>query len=305
MIARIVLVLVVMASSAMAGGAADLVRQAKESLHELRYEEALVLADRAWRTGQADAGELHTIFAVSGQAAGAMNRGEDAQLWFTRWLSLDPQAQLPVGTSPKLTALLDKARSALAGSSLDARAERGADATSLTIASDPASLVAAARADSNRVELVAGKASLPKTTRVIDLVDRYGNVIVSLPIGEQPAVPITLPPGERTEKPSLFARWPTWAIVAAGFAAVGGGALWVAVDARSEIRELIADSPSHQFADTIGPQRRFERAQLTAQLAFGASAAAALIAVVVGVRGDRVVVTPASGGGAVSWLQRF
>ncbi|HEX3762433.1 MAG TPA: hypothetical protein VHW23_27215, partial [Kofleriaceae bacterium] len=97
---------------------ADPVAAAAEAFAALRFDEALRLADQAWRNGDNGPDQLRRIFELAGRAAGSIGEDRAARLWFSRWLYLDPDAALPDGTSPKLTALFGDARATLAGAAL-------------------------------------------------------------------------------------------------------------------------------------------------------------------------------------------
>jgi hypothetical protein len=270
-------VLVLALGLAAPAGAApdDPLARARDDFAALNYDDAVRVVDAAWHAGGNDPETLRQMFAIAGQAAGSTGDKEAARLWFTRWLSLDPDAELPAGTSPKLTALLGEAHVALDGAHLTARAIARHDRVEVEVTSDPLALATAARGDGKRVHLDHGHAivSADDSTKV-ELLDRYGNVLARLEIERE------LPRGPETppiEHPTPVGHWTMWAYAAGGLAVIGGGALYVAYDARSQIETLNAHSSMHEYTAAESLQTRFDRAQWTSRIAFGGALAAAVV----------------------------
>jgi hypothetical protein len=263
------------------GQPAGLLAAATAAFTALRYDDALQLADLAWRSGASSPTQVCRIFALAGRAAAAVGDGETARLWFRRWLYLEPAAMLPDGTSPKLIALLDDARRALAGTAIAARSSVRPGTITVTVAADPLGLVAVARAGTSIVELRDHTASVParEVHGGIDLVDRYGNTL--LVVTELPPAPALAAVPSTTR---WFARWPGWALASSGLAGLGGGALWVAIRARSHIDELDAHSTEHQFSEVLGFERWFHGARLVSGIAFTGAALSAITAAVLWLR---------------------
>lgn len=261
------------------GQTAGLVAAAMEAFTALRYDDALQLADQAWRSGASDPAQVRQIFALAGRAAAAVGDGETARLWFRRWLYLDPAATLPDGTSPKLTALLEDARGALAGAAIAARTSVRPGAITVTVAADPLELVAAARAGAILVALRDHTASVParEAHGDIELVDRHGNTL--LIVTEVPPAPAPVPVAVPGPRP-WFARWPAWALTSGGLAGLGGGALWVAIHARSNIDYLNAHRAGHSFSEVLPFEQRFQDARLVSGIAFTGAALSAITAAV-------------------------
>ncbi|TMQ11126.1 MAG: hypothetical protein E6J91_24175 [Deltaproteobacteria bacterium] len=282
--------------------AAELLTSATVAFAALRYDEALGLADQAWRSGGSDPEQVRRIFALAGRAAGSIGDDEAARLWFRRWLYLDPAATLPEGTSPKLTALLGDARDALAGAAIAARITARPGEIAVTVADDPLDLVAAVRAGATSVALRDHAAALPASTaaRRIELVDRHGNTLAAIAVVGV-AVATTAP-----SLPPWSARPSTWMIASGALAAVGGGALWLALDARSSLRDLDRDSTHHEYTEARAIEQRFDRAQLVAGVAIGGAALAAIAGTVLWLRGGGEPSLRASAGGAsLTWSVAF
>lgn len=296
------------ASAEPSGDAHTDVAAANSAVAELRYDDAVRLLDQAWRRGQSSAAELRALFALAAISAGSMGDGDAAHLWFGRWLYLEPSAELPAGTSPKLRVLLDEARSALSGATLSARATRNGRVVDIVVGGDPLGLVNAARAGSVRVPMEKGTATVDTTADEVDLTDRYGNVLATLVVGASPATTVIAEPTRVAPgRPPWFERWTTWAVATGGLAAIGGGALVVAVDARSSISDLNRNSANHEFSETRSLQVRFDRAQLVAQIAIGGAAITAALGAWMWLR-DRpepVTITPTTGGAVMMWSVVF
>jgi len=304
------------------GAPDDPVAAAAAAFAALRFDEALGLADQAWRRGDGGPDQLRRIFALAGRAAGSIGEDRAARLWFSRWLYLDPDAALPDGTSPKLTALLGDARAALGGSTLVAHASVRPGAIRVTVADDPLDLIAAARAGTTRVAFHDGAALVPVAdageVRELELLDRYGNRLAAVGVhpapadAPQPAAPPTPPPPARSASRAWYAHPVTWAVTTGVLAAAGGGALWIALDARNDINFIRQNSANEQYS-TVAPEllsryQRLDRAQLAEGIAFGAAGAAALVGTTLWLHDRRepaVAVSVAPGGARVAWRARF
>jgi hypothetical protein len=271
----------------------------------LRYDDALRLADQAWHSGGSDPDQVRRIFALAGLAAGSIDDEEAARLWFRRWLFLQPTATLPDGTSPKLTALLDDARNALAGAVITAHIDAHSGALTVTVDADPLDLVVAVRAGATDVALSNHTTSVParEVRSNIELVDRYGNILAIITV---PPSATLVPAAAVSSPPPWFARWMTWAIVSGGLAAVGGGALWVTIDARSNITRLNEHSDMHQFSEVLPFEQRFRNARLVSGIAFTGAALAAITSTALWLRGrGEPNVELSTRGGSVVWTIAF
>jgi hypothetical protein len=321
-----VAVMVVMAMTARDAGASvdGAIDDAKRALAELRYDDALKVVEEALHRGEAGPKQVRELFALAGQAAGSMNDQAGARLWFRRWLSVEPSGQLPPDTSPRITGLLDEARTSLRGSELRARALRrgpgagagagaGADAggnVDVVIQSDPVGLAEGVRAGERRVSLRAGatvSAVVVSDADVVDVLDHDGNTIVQLRVEMAPRAESAVSVRARGAR-AWWARWPAWAIATGSLVVVGGAGLGVALDARGKIEDLNANSASHEFSEARAVERRFDGAQWAARFAIGGAAVAGVVGTVLfvrerGERGERggVSVQVGGGGAAVSW----
>jgi hypothetical protein len=182
-----------------------LLGKAQAALDDLRYEEAAELAERAWRAGGNRRDELVAIFRLAGQVAVTLGNGEQAEGYFIRLLTLEPDAQLPDGISPKIAARFAAAKGKTPGR---LRAALRADGTrvSAEISSDPVKMVAALRARYGKdgvAEVIAPDPlviDLPidRPTEVdLALIDAHGNILVEDRILIAP--PRAAPAGARTQ----------------------------------------------------------------------------------------------------------
>jgi hypothetical protein len=278
-----------------------LIETAAAAVAELRYDDALRLLERAWERGTSGPRELRTIFALAGRASGVTGDVAATRAWFARWLSLEPDAALPAGTSPNLTGLLDEVRARLAGARLIVRATRSAGGVDVDVVADPAGLVSDLRArgaGALAVPATAHRLATPATA--IDVLDRHGNVLVDVPVAEPS-------PAASSSEPAWYDRAPTWAIGAGVAAVVGSVALGVAAHAHGELVDGMRDPMAHPYGDLLASQDTLSRAQWTSRIAFAAAAASTAVSVVLYLRGHRVrtalIATPA--GTRVAWSMQF
>src|SRR6185369_11512367 len=76
----------------------------------------------------------------------------------------------------------------------------------------------------------------------IELIDTYGNTLLSTEIESIPAAPLPgrqPSPGDAAPRDAgWFERWPAWAITAGGFAVLSVAAWWIADDADHQARDV-------------------------------------------------------------------
>jgi hypothetical protein len=163
-----------------------LLGKAQAALDDLRYEEAAELADRAWRAGGNRREELVAIFRLAGQVAVTLGNGELAEGYFIRLLTLEPEAQLPEGISPKIAARFAAAKSKTPGR-LRAGVRAEGTRVSADITSDPVKMVSALRARHGKDGVAEAISPDPlvldlaieRPTEVdLALLDEHGNILV-------------------------------------------------------------------------------------------------------------------------------
>lgn len=276
--------------------APQLVAAAKQEFTQLRYPEAVKLLEEAWRRGESGRDELVVIFALAARASQSTNDHAVAQLWFRRWLCIEPAAALPPGTSPKLVAALDTARTSLAGGSIVARAIRRSDSIDVQIDKDPLSMIDAVRLGSTRVAPAGGRAALPAHIGTPELLDPHGNVLAALTVeADAPRVDVLEQPPTAPRR-----RWIPWAVVGGGFALVGAA---VAIHTVASYNP----EPDDDVDDLLDKQDSKRRGWWTAGISLGAAAVATTISVVFYMRDQpqRVSVAPTTGGAVATWSWQF
>lgn len=163
-----------------------LLGKAQAALDDLRYEEAAELADRAWRAGGNRRDELVAIFRLAGQVAVTLGNGELAEGYFIRLLTLEPEAQLPDGISPKIAARFAAARAKTPGR-LRAGVRAEGTRVSAEITSDPVKMVSAVRArwgkdgvaEAITPDPLVVDLPIERPTEVdVALLDEHGNLLV-------------------------------------------------------------------------------------------------------------------------------
>ncbi|HSR99008.1 MAG TPA: hypothetical protein VLM79_18260 [Kofleriaceae bacterium] len=290
--------------------------RAAAALDDLRYPEAVRLLDATWRGGGSSPAELRRIFALAGTAAASMGDGPAAQIWFTRWLCLEPSARLPAGSSPKLAVQLEAARRELAGRALAAHAARRVRGIAVIIDDDPLALVAAVRAG-GPPQAIAADTVLPAASGAIALVDRYGNTLIELAV-PAPASTAPVTTAQQASETGAadaplapvrpwYARWPVWS-AAAGASAIGATiALYIASNADARLDALARNSAEHEYSEARAEEHTLARAQWTARIGYGVAIAAATVAIVTYIRGRevRTIVTPSGGGASVAWSIQY
>lgn len=293
---RTLLVLVLLAGTARA----DEVDQAVE---ELRLDDAVVLLSRAWTEGSNDAVRAGAIALRAGDLSATIGDRAAASRWFALAVAIDPSAELPAGTSPKVSELLGRAREALA----DRRFGAQVAGRSVRV-EDPLGVIVTVRGDRRSAEVENGRAALGvRDGETVELLDGYDNVLWSGVMRVPRAVALAAPPPER----SWIARWPAWA-VGAGALATGAGAMaYLSLDARSDLDALHRDSGEHEASEALAVERRMQRTAIVAQVAGVAALAAGVTALVLwrSEQGDeterRVVPLATDGGGGIALEGRF
>lgn len=336
-----------------------LVTRAQREMLRLDFDRAIGLLERAEATGANRREQLVVIYRSLGESHASVGREREAEADFRRLLALDPDAELPRGSSPKLTAPFVAAREFMQRrSALTVTCEpRGDGSALLTVQTDPLGMVAAARAaraDGGAVEGATRKRgrdriaiAFPPDAEACAALDRHGNELARAMIhaGGPVAPPATggdggedptsiLPPGEvahgeppagpdagarrdpverdagPTPSPPLYTRWWVWG---GGAALAGVTGAYFAIQlqsAQDEWRNIKQDSSRHTYREAVAVQERGERHAVIANVAFGASAALATVAVIMGVRearaprdaGPTVGATPLPGRGGAATL---
>jgi len=273
------------------------IAEAQRLMDEVRFDKARETLDGALRQGTSDPAGVAAIYRMLGEVAVAMGEPAAAEDAFRHLLVVDPSAQLPAGTSPKIQSAFDAARSTLAGQPpLQVRAEPTASGgVVLIVEADPLDLVRGGRASyvradgaprriegsgHGRVELVVPEEA-PIALEVAAL-DANGNALRVVAVRRRPvARPTTTIVVEKRPPPApraWYGRWYPWA----GAAVLAGGAAgFFAVQAQRDqdaLDALIADSGGHSYAEAAALERRGQRNALIANVGAGVAAGLVVIA---------------------------
>jgi len=300
LVVRWITVVVVLTLTATARGDDDLAR-AKQLEASLDYDQALAIVDRLLSAGGADPARYVELHLLAGRLAAGLDRPDIARDHFARVLALRPATALPEGTSPKLTEPFAAARARSTPLAVRVTARGGLVTLEAT---DPLGLVVGIAvhvvSDGKHADLVergARRLVLPPGAKPIEVaaLDADGNRVW---IGASPPEPVAHARPDTTRP--LYARWSTYAVLAGVTAAAGGIAAWRFQVAQDDWNTL-HDEGGHEFSELQAIEDRGRRWGLAANVLFGAAAASAIVAAIVGVRtggrGD-VVVGP-SGAGVV------
>ena len=175
----------------------ELVVQARQAMVNLDYDRAIRLLERAEEAGRSRRDQLAAIYRSLGESRAALGDDDAASNEFRRLLALDPGAELPRGSSPKVTAPFESARDFMRQHRpLTIGCAREGRGAVLAIQSDPLSLIASARlttADGTvltRARRPSGRARVsldapagaPQDVACTAL-DVYGNELARTPIG--------------------------------------------------------------------------------------------------------------------------
>jgi hypothetical protein len=302
--------------------------EARRAKIGLRYTDALAALQKAHRWGKNSPAQMAEIYRLTGEIQGGLGNAGAARQAFLRWLVLAPGAVLPPGTSPKIAGPFAEARAAAAPPlRLDHELARGAQpALAVSAVPDPLAMVAGVRVDylapGGRWQTAEARGHgrlrvpLPRAASVslvIVAIDAHGNALIADGSRDQPIVVSTraLVAGA-ARRPTFIARWPLWTGVAV---ALGGAAVYFGLDARDaqqQIDAIYADSSTTMYdmvkAKVDRLSKRGRRSALIANVGFGVAGAAAVAALVLGLRewtASPAVVTPAPGGAVVGMRLRF
>jgi len=315
-IRAVVLACVLCATTARADDNTSLVA-ARRAVEDVRYDDARRLLVEALRRGANTAAQLREIYRLSAATAQVLGQSDLAEQYYRRLLALDPDATLPADTSPKLRAPFVAAQAYMAAQGrLVLRAARRAGKVEVSIVSDPLHMVAGVTAivDGERLPtapLSTGRPAALSSPAALDEVvalDEYGNAL--LPVAVEPAAaspPLT--DESRAARAPLLRRWPTFAIPAAGLAAVGVGLAIDAQRAQGRLDDILAADTAHFFDEAERERTHYRRSAILADVSLGLAGALAVTSVLVYLQRSpsRPAVTArlAPGGGALALLGTF
>lgn len=331
---------------ALAGPAhADGLGDARKAIDNSDYDAARGLVDKAFASGGASPADLAELYKIKGTVEAALGNTAASTTAFGKWLALDPKADLPSGTSPKITRPFAAAqKQAEHREPIRVKAETASEPPSVTlvVVSDPFMMVAKARVyvrvdGGNEQKLEAAgekKIKIPLPTgkrldlRVVAL-DEHGNHVAELGTTDVPLVITTnvevvehkepvppkhvvtaapVAPAPVSERP-LYLKWWMWGGAAV---VVGAGGAYFGMQARDEsdtLAKLNADSANHTFDEARAVQDRANRDVLLFNVGMGVAGAFAIGATILYLTEPhaetRMAVVPQAGGGAVVVGGRF
>jgi hypothetical protein len=285
---------------------------AEQALHDLRYEQAVLLLERAHRSGQNGPRALARLYRLHGELAATLGDTAGARRAFAQWLAIEPRASLAAGTSPKITATFAAAAAQLDGASLDVGfvLVDGGAAVALEVRSDPLAMIAGARcfypgrAEVGRVAAGVARVTLalPGTGPVqvvVAALDVHGNRLVEHELtlergraandppvraARPPTAAPTATPRVATPAPAPAAGWRFhrgWALGSAAvvLGAVGGGFAVRAARAQDELDDLNRGSAEHDFREAEEVAARLRTSAIVANAGLALAGGCALAAV--------------------------
>ena len=288
---------------------ADTLSDARKAVDGSDYPTAKTALDTALKAGTAGPADLAEIYKLSGMVEAALGNAQGATVLFAKWLSLDPKASLPDGTSPKLKRPFDAAATqAKKTGPIEAKAETEDDppAVTLVVVNDPHKLIVGAkvyfRVDKRPEQQLAADADGQRikieleTGKRLDLrlhaVDAYGNRVVELGSKDVPLVitssgqnkviidpksgePVTIAPEPQAPR-SWYAQWWVWGIATGVSAGVGGFFAWRTREDVQDLKTLNANSYAHPWADAQAVESRARRNMLVTNISAGVTGAFAI-----------------------------
>jgi hypothetical protein len=214
--------------------------QVKELEAKLEYEQALTLVEKIIAEGRADRSKLVELHFLAGKLAAGLDRVQVAQEHFARVLSLEPNATMPDGTSPKITMPFDAARGQTAPLRISLRGE------TIIVDADPLQLV-------SRTEVQGDDARA---------FDAHGNIVWEQHITREPARPPSV------EHRPFYKRPVFWGGIALGTASLAGVGAWrfdVAQDEWSDMKT----AGTHEYTELSAVEDRGRRWGLVANISLG------------------------------------
>jgi hypothetical protein len=271
----------------------------------LEYEQALTLVDSILARGGADPVRFVELHVLAGRLAAGLERPQIAEDHFARALAVQPQTALPEGTSPKLTAPFDAARTR--AQPLRVEATMDGDAIVIT-AQDPLAIVIgiavtvvdAVKTRRDVVERGALRAMVPDGVRAVRVaaLDANGNRVWE---GPAPALGLITDRPLPTREAPFYARTSTWAIATTLVLAGAGISAW-RFDAYQREWNRLHDAGTVDFSDLETIETRGRRWALAANIGFGLALAGGITTGIVWLRhrSSPVVVAPSPTGVGVA-----
>jgi hypothetical protein len=332
------LLLLLAVSPALADDSAGLLDKAQQAIDDIDYEAAKKLATQAIESGKLEGKALHRAYRLAGESAAALGDNKTAKDQFLRWVILDPKAELPAGSSPKIGLPFSEARAEadkLGRFAVDVAVNRQKDKVEIVLsAHDPLSMVAGMRlqlGDATIVSVTGNRAVLPaadaaSVSVAVAVVDARGNELSRRTVtgsggettnngggtggsgsGGGSDFTTRVEPTTRGGWPTII-RWPVWTGVAVVAAGASGFFAYQVGQTEDELAALNAMSDLHSFDEAESVRERGERQAMFANIGLGVAGAAAVAAVLTFVlEPDTVEIQPAptAGGATIGASIRF
>ena len=286
-------------------------KDAKLALADLDFEQARTRLDRALRWGRNSPAQMVEILRLAGEVQAALGDTAGAEQHFFEMFTLDPSVALPTGASPKLTEPFSRARARSATSgALTATCEldpRG-PAVKVRVTSDPASLLAGARAiyrlpgtsgaaGSLQTVEVHGRENITLVLPQVDglqlycaLIDTHGNHLreigsptdfQTLRLARGKGRDTTGPgPGPAVPSQPFFKHWATYGVLALVAGGAGGFFAYRVRAAENDLAALNTESGEHDFSDAQVIQSRGRRNAIFANISLGVAGICAVVSVI-------------------------
>lgn len=293
-------------SVAIAEDVAHDLAKARELEAALDYAGALRIVDQALARGGSDTFQYIELHLLGGKLAAGLDRAAEAEAHFARVLALRPDAALPDGTSPKITAPFAAAKAKSVPLVIRVTSVKGL--VTLAPSADPLGLVSGIavavvdRAGAHRdvIDRRSPRIALPVGTTAIEVsaLDADGHRIWSGPPPAE-AIAVDTPRPVTIEERSLIARWPAWAIATGAFVAAGGASAWRVKVAQDEFDRSRGD-PDRDFDELAAIEARGDRWALATNIAFGAAIVTGVVTTILVVRGSESAVGVSATGSSAS-----
>jgi hypothetical protein len=271
MVGRVLVLAVVVLTSADARADSAKLGQAKAAIEAVHFEDAQRLLVEALAEGGNGETAVRQIYELSANVAAVLGQRDVAEQFYRRWLALDPQAKLGNDVPPKLADAFVAAQAYMAAHGrLVASARRTATGVEVTIEADPLAMAASA----NGTPFGGDRRALVNGERVA-ILDEHRNELLVLQVAPQSVAteaPGMLPAARRP----LLKRWQTWAV--ASSTVLLAGAIWGTV-ALSENQALASDHDKSGTLFFTQYEQRVHTMQRNAVISLSLLGAGTLIAI--------------------------
>ncbi len=259
----------------------NVTKKAERELAELRFDRAADLATEALAEGKRGPEELVALYMILGRVSASLGQDVKAQAYFQSALSINSNADLPQGVSPKLSIPFVSAKKELQDAKpLELLAERDdMNQLSVQVSSDPAQLVGGveARFDvDGKPEKLRGdgrdiiRLDLPEGAKNVSIVavDQYGNRLTGeLDVGSVHETLVTIDQVSQPNPP-LYKRWQLYTGLAVATLA-SGAILGDAARRKTDEIEQLPDGT--EFAIALELEDQAKSRALYANISFAAT----------------------------------